>query len=175
MSRHQGLSLGGELWRKRRQRRLLVNVLPRPPRDRGSGPHWRSVRNLHKKDSHFNCFALMGFGNQIRADCRPAQCPWPLIEMTTGPHDRIQIWSLHCTRLMKVYGLLNLLVGHRSRAFITRGFWVPSISPCGEGIGPDSSIGSRPPVKSGRATYEIGVDALTGKVLENSKEGRHPD
>jgi hypothetical protein len=84
------------------------------------------------------------------------------------------------TRLMEVSGLLNLLVGHRSRAFITRGlrprqFGVPPISPCGEGIGPDSSIGSRPLVKSGLATYEIGVDALTGNVLENSKEGRHPD
>ena len=30
-------------------------------------------------------------------------------------------------------------------------------------------------VKSGNATYEVGVDAVTGKVLENSKEGRHPD
>jgi len=68
------------------------------------------------------------------------------------------------TRLMKVYGLLN------SRAFRQFG-----ILPCGEGIGPDSSIGSRPPVKSGRAIYEIGIDALTSEVLENSKEGRHPD
>lgn len=30
-------------------------------------------------------------------------------------------------------------------------------------------------VKSGSVTYEIGVDAETGKVLENSKEGRNPD
>jgi uncharacterized membrane protein YkoI len=30
-------------------------------------------------------------------------------------------------------------------------------------------------VKSGNVTYEIGIDAQTGKVLENSKEGRHPD
>jgi len=30
-------------------------------------------------------------------------------------------------------------------------------------------------VKSGSLTYEVGVDAQTGKVLENSKEGRHPD
>ena len=30
-------------------------------------------------------------------------------------------------------------------------------------------------VKSGNVTYEVGVDAQTGKVLENSKEGRHPD
>jgi uncharacterized membrane protein YkoI len=30
-------------------------------------------------------------------------------------------------------------------------------------------------VKSGSVTFEIGVDAETGKVLENSKEGRNPD
>ena len=30
-------------------------------------------------------------------------------------------------------------------------------------------------VKSGNLTYEVGIDAQTGKVLENSKEGRHPD
>ena len=30
-------------------------------------------------------------------------------------------------------------------------------------------------VKSGSLTYEVGVDAQTGKILENSKEGRHPD
>jgi uncharacterized membrane protein YkoI len=30
-------------------------------------------------------------------------------------------------------------------------------------------------VKNGNVTYEVGVDARTGKVLENSKEGRHPD
>jgi uncharacterized membrane protein YkoI len=30
-------------------------------------------------------------------------------------------------------------------------------------------------IKSGKAVYEVGVDAQTGKVLENSKEGRHPD
>jgi uncharacterized membrane protein YkoI len=30
-------------------------------------------------------------------------------------------------------------------------------------------------VKSGKVTYEVGVDAQTGKVLENSEEGRHPD
>jgi len=30
-------------------------------------------------------------------------------------------------------------------------------------------------IKSGSAVYEVGVDARTGKVLENKKEGRHPD
>jgi uncharacterized membrane protein YkoI len=30
-------------------------------------------------------------------------------------------------------------------------------------------------IKSGRAVYEVGVDAETGKVLENKKEGPHPD
>jgi hypothetical protein len=30
-------------------------------------------------------------------------------------------------------------------------------------------------IKSGKAVYEVGVDAETGKVLENKKEGRHPD
>jgi uncharacterized membrane protein YkoI len=30
-------------------------------------------------------------------------------------------------------------------------------------------------IKSGKITYEVGVDAQTGKVLEDSKEGRHPD
>ena len=30
-------------------------------------------------------------------------------------------------------------------------------------------------VKSGKALYEVGVDAQTGKVLENAKEGKHPD
>jgi uncharacterized membrane protein YkoI len=30
-------------------------------------------------------------------------------------------------------------------------------------------------VKSGKALYEVGVDAETGKVLENAKEGKHPD
>ncbi len=30
-------------------------------------------------------------------------------------------------------------------------------------------------IKSGKVTYEVGVDAVTGKVLEDSKEGRHPD
>jgi hypothetical protein len=30
-------------------------------------------------------------------------------------------------------------------------------------------------VKSGGKTYEVGVDAVTGKVLENSPEGAHPD
>jgi uncharacterized membrane protein YkoI len=30
-------------------------------------------------------------------------------------------------------------------------------------------------VKNGNVTYEVGVDARTGKVLENSKEGRHSD
>ena len=30
-------------------------------------------------------------------------------------------------------------------------------------------------IKSGKVTYEVGVDAVTGNVLENSKEGRHPD
>jgi uncharacterized membrane protein YkoI len=30
-------------------------------------------------------------------------------------------------------------------------------------------------IKSGTAVYEVGVDAQTGKVLENKKEGPHPD
>jgi uncharacterized membrane protein YkoI len=30
-------------------------------------------------------------------------------------------------------------------------------------------------IKSDGAVYEVGVDAQTGKVLENKKEGRHPD
>lgn len=30
-------------------------------------------------------------------------------------------------------------------------------------------------IKSAGLTYEVGVDAQTGKVLEDSKEGRHPD
>jgi len=30
-------------------------------------------------------------------------------------------------------------------------------------------------VKSGNALYEVGVDAQTGKVLENSKEGKNRD
>jgi uncharacterized membrane protein YkoI len=30
-------------------------------------------------------------------------------------------------------------------------------------------------IKSGKITYEVGVDAMTGNVLENSKEGRNPD
>jgi uncharacterized membrane protein YkoI len=30
-------------------------------------------------------------------------------------------------------------------------------------------------IKSGGALYEVGVDAQTGKVLENKKEGAHPD
>lgn len=30
-------------------------------------------------------------------------------------------------------------------------------------------------VKSGRATFEVGVDAKTGAVIENAKEGPHPD
>jgi len=30
-------------------------------------------------------------------------------------------------------------------------------------------------VKSGNATYEVGVDARDGKVLENDKEGSNPD
>jgi uncharacterized membrane protein YkoI len=30
-------------------------------------------------------------------------------------------------------------------------------------------------IKSGGAVYEVGVDAQTGKVLENKKEGSHPD
>ena len=30
-------------------------------------------------------------------------------------------------------------------------------------------------VKSGKVLYEVGVDAETGKVLENSKEGPNPD
>ena len=30
-------------------------------------------------------------------------------------------------------------------------------------------------IKSGGAVYEVGVDAQTGTVLENKKEGPHPD
>jgi hypothetical protein len=30
-------------------------------------------------------------------------------------------------------------------------------------------------IKSGHVVYEVGVDAQTGKVLENKKEGPHPD
>jgi uncharacterized membrane protein YkoI len=30
-------------------------------------------------------------------------------------------------------------------------------------------------VKRGNKTYEVGVDAQTGKVLENKAEGPHPD
>ena len=30
-------------------------------------------------------------------------------------------------------------------------------------------------IKSGGVVYEVGVDAKTGKLLENSKEGPHPD
>ena len=30
-------------------------------------------------------------------------------------------------------------------------------------------------IKSGGSVYEVGVDAQTGKVLENKKEGAHPD
>jgi uncharacterized membrane protein YkoI len=30
-------------------------------------------------------------------------------------------------------------------------------------------------VRSAGAVYEVGVDARTGKVLENSREGAHPD
>ena len=30
-------------------------------------------------------------------------------------------------------------------------------------------------IKSGGAVYEVGVDAQTGKVLENKKEGSNPD
>ncbi|HEY3695280.1 PepSY domain-containing protein [Phenylobacterium sp.] len=30
-------------------------------------------------------------------------------------------------------------------------------------------------IKSGARTYEVGVDAQTGKVLENKAEGAHPD
>ena len=30
-------------------------------------------------------------------------------------------------------------------------------------------------VKAQKVTYEVGVDAVTGKVLENKKEGPHPD
>ena len=30
-------------------------------------------------------------------------------------------------------------------------------------------------IKSGARSYEVGVDAVTGKVLENRPEGRNPD
>jgi uncharacterized membrane protein YkoI len=30
-------------------------------------------------------------------------------------------------------------------------------------------------IKSNKVIYEVGVDARTGKVLENVREGAHPD
>jgi uncharacterized membrane protein YkoI len=30
-------------------------------------------------------------------------------------------------------------------------------------------------IKNGKTTYEVGVDAQSGKVLENAAEGAHPD
>ena len=30
-------------------------------------------------------------------------------------------------------------------------------------------------VKASGVVYEVGIDARTGRVLENAKEGRHPD
>jgi uncharacterized membrane protein YkoI len=30
-------------------------------------------------------------------------------------------------------------------------------------------------IKRGTTTYEVGIDAVTGKVLENKREGKHPD
>ena len=30
-------------------------------------------------------------------------------------------------------------------------------------------------IKRGTVTQEVGVDAQTGRILENKKEGRHPD
>jgi uncharacterized membrane protein YkoI len=30
-------------------------------------------------------------------------------------------------------------------------------------------------IRHGKTTYEVGVDAVTGRVLENSKEGPHSD
>jgi len=30
-------------------------------------------------------------------------------------------------------------------------------------------------IKAGSRTYEVGVDAATGKVLENKREGKNPD
>ena len=30
-------------------------------------------------------------------------------------------------------------------------------------------------IKVGSKTYEVGVDAITGKLLENKREGKHPD
>ena len=30
-------------------------------------------------------------------------------------------------------------------------------------------------IKVGSRMYEVGVDAVTGKLLENKKEGKHPD
>lgn len=30
-------------------------------------------------------------------------------------------------------------------------------------------------IKSGKTTYEVGVDAMSGKLLENGPEGPHPD
>ncbi|HEV2228745.1 MAG TPA: PepSY domain-containing protein [Steroidobacteraceae bacterium] len=30
-------------------------------------------------------------------------------------------------------------------------------------------------IKVGSRTYEVGVDAVTGRLLENKREGKHPD
>jgi uncharacterized membrane protein YkoI len=30
-------------------------------------------------------------------------------------------------------------------------------------------------IRQGTKTYEVGIDAITGKVLENKREGKHPD
>jgi hypothetical protein len=30
-------------------------------------------------------------------------------------------------------------------------------------------------IKVGSKTYEVGIDAVTGKLLENKREGKHPD
>ena len=30
-------------------------------------------------------------------------------------------------------------------------------------------------IRRGRITYEVGIDAITGQVLENKAEGPHPD
>lgn len=30
-------------------------------------------------------------------------------------------------------------------------------------------------IKNGRSTQEVGVDAMTGRVLENAEEGKNPD
>ena len=48
-----------------------------------------------------------------------------------------------------------------------RFYWVKSALPCGTRCSFD--------IKNGKVTHEVGVDAKTGKVLENSVEGARHD